>query len=97
MNNTTAGIVFIASLIVALALAYKPLGDYMYRVVTPTRHARVERWIYRAIGLGQVEMVKDPRFGCYLFARTEEAVASMKRLRSGEAQHIAFRGEHNDG
>src|SRR5215469_17804613 len=51
MNNTTAGVIFIASLIVALALSYKPLGDYMYRVVTPTRHARVERVIYRTIGV----------------------------------------------
>src|SRR5258706_3852099 len=51
MSNTTAGVIFIASLIVALALAYRPLGDYMYRVVTSTRHARVERVIYRVIGV----------------------------------------------
>jgi K+-transporting ATPase ATPase A chain len=51
MNNTAAGVIFIAALILALALSYRPLGDYMYRVVTPTRHARVERGIYRVIGV----------------------------------------------
>jgi K+-transporting ATPase ATPase A chain len=51
MSDATAGIVFIAVLALALALAYKPLGDYMYRVVSSTRHLRVERVMYRAIGV----------------------------------------------
>ena len=51
MNSTTAGIIFIASLILALVLVYKPFGDYMYRVVTGRKHSRVERGIYRLIGV----------------------------------------------
>ena len=51
MSSTVAGVLFIGSLLVALALAYRPLGDYMYRVITPTKHSRVERVIYRAIGV----------------------------------------------
>jgi K+-transporting ATPase ATPase A chain len=51
MSNTTAGILFIVSLAVALALAYRPLGDYMYRVVSSTRHLRVERVMYRLVGV----------------------------------------------
>src|SRR5215475_13294280 len=51
MSNTTAGVIFIASLIAALALVYRPLGDYMYRVVSATRHLKVERVIYRTIGV----------------------------------------------
>ncbi|MGW4739340.1 potassium-transporting ATPase subunit KdpA [Nocardia xishanensis] len=50
MNTTTAGIVFVASLVLALALAHVPLGDYMYRVYTSAKHSRAERLIYRAIG-----------------------------------------------
>ncbi|WP_141585795.1 potassium-transporting ATPase subunit KdpA [Actinomadura sp. WMMA1423] len=50
MSSTVAGIVFIGSLVVALALAYRPLGDHMYRVYNGTRHARVERTAYRLIG-----------------------------------------------
>ena len=34
------------------ALAYRRFGDYMYRVVcTRTRHSRVERAIYRLVGV----------------------------------------------
>jgi K+-transporting ATPase ATPase A chain len=51
MSSTGAAAIFIASLVLVLALLYRPLGDYMYRVVTPARHSRVERAIYRVIGV----------------------------------------------
>jgi K+-transporting ATPase ATPase A chain len=51
MSDTTAGILFIVSLAVALAIAYRPLGDYMYRVVESKRHLRVERGMYRLVGV----------------------------------------------
>ena len=51
MGATAAGATFIASLIVALAVAYRPLGDYMYRAITATKHWRAERLIYRAVGV----------------------------------------------
>ncbi|MGV9969529.1 potassium-transporting ATPase subunit KdpA [Nocardia beijingensis] len=50
MSTATAGIAFVASLILALALVHVPLGDYMYRVYDGREHARVERLVYRAIG-----------------------------------------------
>ncbi|WP_067797398.1 potassium-transporting ATPase subunit KdpA [Nocardia beijingensis] len=50
MTTTTAGIAFVASLILALALVHVPLGDYMYRVYDGREHSRVERLVYRAIG-----------------------------------------------
>ncbi|MEU2030075.1 potassium-transporting ATPase subunit KdpA [Nocardia amamiensis] len=50
MSTTTAGIAFVASLILALALVHVPLGDYMYRVYSGRKHSRVERVVYRAIG-----------------------------------------------
>ncbi|MGW2155877.1 potassium-transporting ATPase subunit KdpA [Nonomuraea sp. NPDC001699] len=43
--------IFIASLIAALALVHKPLGDHMYRVYSTTRHNAVERGIYRLLGV----------------------------------------------
>jgi K+-transporting ATPase ATPase A chain len=51
MNDTAAGILFIVALVVALALAYRPLGDYVYRVVEGRKHSRPERVIYRLIGV----------------------------------------------
>jgi K+-transporting ATPase ATPase A chain len=50
MSNTAAGVLFTVSLVAALALAYRPLGDYLYRVVESRRHLRVERVMYRLIG-----------------------------------------------
>jgi K+-transporting ATPase ATPase A chain len=46
----SAGIAFLALLVVALAVVHVPLGDYMYRVYTSARDWRVERVIYRIVG-----------------------------------------------
>lgn len=40
----------LATLVGMLALVYRPLGDYMGRVFTTTKHLRVERGFYRLIG-----------------------------------------------
>jgi K+-transporting ATPase ATPase A chain len=50
VSTTTAGIIFLALLIVALAAVHVPLGDYMYRVYSSDKHSRGERVIYRLIG-----------------------------------------------
>ncbi|PRY20592.1 potassium-transporting ATPase subunit KdpA [Pseudosporangium ferrugineum] len=46
-----AGWLFVGTLIVALVAAYRPFGDYMYRVVNGTRATVVERGLYRLIGV----------------------------------------------
>jgi K+-transporting ATPase ATPase A chain len=51
MSTTAAGVIFIVSLVAALALSYRFLGDYMYRVVTGTKHSKVEYGIYRVMGV----------------------------------------------
>jgi len=51
MSTAATGTIFIVSLIVALAIAYRYFGDYMYRVVIGTKHSRVERLIYRTVGV----------------------------------------------
>ncbi|WP_066360388.1 potassium-transporting ATPase subunit KdpA [Herbidospora mongoliensis] len=56
------GWLFILSLIVALALVYKPLGDYMHRVYTGTKHNAVERVTYRLLG---VQSGTEQRWGAY--------------------------------
>lgn len=50
MTDTAAGILFLATIIVALAAVHVPLGDYMYRVYSARTHARAERAVYRMIG-----------------------------------------------
>jgi len=51
MTATTAGVLFVLSIVAALAAVYRPFGDHMYRVVSGTRHSRVERGIYRLVGV----------------------------------------------
>lgn len=50
MDTTLAGILFLGSLVIALAVVYRPLGDYMYRVYSRPEHGRVERAAYRLVG-----------------------------------------------
>ncbi|MES9536559.1 MULTISPECIES: potassium-transporting ATPase subunit KdpA [unclassified Actinomadura] len=51
MGSTTAGIVFVASLLLALAAVHVPLGDHMYRVYSSPRHLRVEKALYKVMGV----------------------------------------------
>jgi K+-transporting ATPase ATPase A chain len=51
MSSDISAVIFIGALVLGLALAYRPMGDVMYRVVESTRHLRVERGIYRLIGV----------------------------------------------
>ncbi|BCB90670.1 hypothetical protein Psuf_079830 [Phytohabitans suffuscus] len=45
------GAVFVVSLVAALAVAYRFVGDYLYRAVAGTRHSAVERGVYRLVGV----------------------------------------------
>jgi potassium-transporting ATPase potassium-binding subunit len=63
MSTTTAGFVFLATLLIALAVSYRPLGDYMARTYMSDRHLRVERFVYRATG---VNPDADQKWGTYL-------------------------------
>ncbi|MFI5496318.1 potassium-transporting ATPase subunit KdpA [Actinoplanes sp. NPDC051859] len=46
-----AGWLFVATLVLALIAVYRPFGDYLYRVVSGTRHHAVERGVYRLVGV----------------------------------------------
>jgi K+-transporting ATPase ATPase A chain len=43
--------VFVITLILAIAVCHRPLGDYTYKVVTSRRNNVVERGIYRLVGV----------------------------------------------
>jgi len=62
MSDTTAGLLQAGALIAALALCYKPVGDYMARVLTGERDLKVERGIYRLVG---VDSKADQRWSVY--------------------------------
>ncbi|MFE0633416.1 potassium-transporting ATPase subunit KdpA [Streptomyces sp. NPDC058864] len=63
MNDTLAGWLQILALVGALALTYRPLGDYMAHTLTSVKHLRVERFAYR---LGGVDGDADQKWSVYL-------------------------------
>ncbi|WP_328862117.1 potassium-transporting ATPase subunit KdpA [Streptomyces sp. NBC_00306] len=62
MSPILAAVLQVLALIVALALAYRPLGDYMARVYSSTKHLRVEKWIYKAIGANPSAEMRWPAY-----------------------------------
>ena len=65
MSDTTAGLLQIGALLAALALCYRPLGDYLARTFTTEKDLRVERVIYRVVG---VDPRADQRWQVYATA-----------------------------
>src|SRR5215470_14838424 len=63
MSSTAAGWLQFALLVVALAACYVPLGNYIARVFTDTRHWRVERGIYKLTG---IDPDADMRWSVYV-------------------------------
>ncbi|GAA2183935.1 potassium-transporting ATPase subunit KdpA [Micromonospora lupini] len=51
MTMTTAGVIFIVTLVAALVAVYRPFGDYMFRAVSGTKQSLAERGVYRLVGV----------------------------------------------
>jgi K+-transporting ATPase ATPase A chain len=51
MSGAWAGVVFVGTLIAALAVVHRPLGDYMARVLAGRKHLAVEKVVYRVGGV----------------------------------------------
>src|SRR5215472_10774719 len=51
MSNATAGWLQLGLLVAALAACYVPLGNYMAHIFTTDKHWRVERGLYKLIGV----------------------------------------------
>jgi potassium-transporting ATPase potassium-binding subunit len=63
VNDTLAGWIQVLTLIGALALSYRPLGDWMAHLLTSPNHWRAERFLYR---LGGVDGDADQKWTAYL-------------------------------
>ncbi|WP_405812093.1 potassium-transporting ATPase subunit KdpA [Streptomyces sp. NBC_01520] len=62
MSSQTAGVLQLLALIAALALAYRPLGDYMAGVYSSEKHYRPEKWIYKAVGANPSAEMRWPAY-----------------------------------
>ncbi|MGY1772079.1 potassium-transporting ATPase subunit KdpA [Blastococcus sp. SYSU D00813] len=63
MSSTAAGWLQAGLLVAALVAVHRPLGDRMARVFTDARHRRVERAVYRLVG---VDAGAEQRWPVYL-------------------------------
>ncbi|ALG13077.1 potassium-transporting ATPase subunit KdpA [Kibdelosporangium phytohabitans] len=62
MSPTWAGLLQVGLLLLALAVVYKPLGDYMARVFTAKKHLRLERAVYK---VGRVDPDSEQHWKTY--------------------------------
>ncbi|PBC71167.1 K+-transporting ATPase ATPase A chain [Streptomyces sp. TLI_235] len=63
MSSTAAGWLQALALVGALALCYRPLGDYIAKLLASAKHLRVERGLYKVVG---VDGDADQRWPVYL-------------------------------
>ena len=62
LSDTVAGLLQVAVLVAVLAAVHVPLGDHMARTFSSARHTRVEKGVYRLVG---VDPDADQRWSVY--------------------------------
>jgi len=88
MSVATAGWLQLALLIVALGACYIPVGNYMAHIFTTDKHWRVERGIYKMIG---VDPAADQKWSVYLRSMLAFSAVSVLFLYGLERlQHYLF-------
>jgi K+-transporting ATPase ATPase A chain len=63
MNDTAAGWLQFGLLFAALAACYVPLGNYIAKIYTADKHWRIERGIYKTIG---IDPSADQKWSSYI-------------------------------
>ena len=74
MSPAVAAGLQIALVVIVLALIHVPLGDYMARIFTSTRHNRFERGLYRTL---RIDAKADQRWTTYLISVLAFTVVSI--------------------
>lgn len=74
MSSTLAGVLTVAALVAALAVAHRPVGDHVHRSLTSSRHLRVERAFYR---LTRIDPDADQRWSTYALSLLGFSLASV--------------------
>src|SRR5258707_5096646 len=88
MSVATAGWLQLGLLIVALGACYVPVGNYMAHIFTTHKHWRVERGIYKMIG---VDPAADQKWSGYLRSMTAFCAVSVLFLYGLDGlQHYLF-------
>jgi K+-transporting ATPase ATPase A chain len=75
MSSSLAGVLQLVALVIALAVCYRPLGDYIAYVFTSDKHLKVESGLYKIIG---IDPEADQKWGTY--ARSMLAFSAVSLL-----------------
>ena len=95
MSDTTAGLLQVGLLIVALAACYRPLGAYMARVYESEHDSRAERVIYRVMGVDSKADQRWPTYARSLLAFSAVSVLflyALQRFQSHLPLSLGFPG-----
>ncbi len=92
LTDATAGLFTIATLLAMLALAYIPLGDHLAGVLTPTHHTRIERGLYRTLGVNPDEQQRARSYIIAVLAFSAVSIAILFAILLGQAQLPYDRG-----
>jgi potassium-transporting ATPase potassium-binding subunit len=88
MNSALAGWLQLGLLVLALAVCYKPIGDYMAHIFTTDKDWRVERRLYKLIG---IDHAADQKWSAYLRSMLAFSLVSVLFLYGLERlQHYLF-------
>ena len=88
MNSALAGWLQLGLLVLALAVCYKPIGDYMAHIFTTDKDWRVERRLYKLIG---IDHTADQKWSAYLRSMLAFSLVSVLFLYGLERlQHYLF-------
>ena len=93
MSDTSAGLLQAGALIAALALCYRPLGGYLARALSSEHDLRVERLVYRLVG---VDRKADQRWTVYAVSVLAFSFVSVlllyvvQRVQSGLPLSVGF-------
>ncbi|MFE6744098.1 potassium-transporting ATPase subunit KdpA [Streptomyces tubercidicus] len=93
MSPVLAGVLQLTALVAALALAYRPLGDFMAAVYSSPKHLRVEKVIYRCIGANADVQMRWPAYLRSVLAFSAVGVVFLyllQRLQGGMPLSLGF-------
>ena len=92
MSDTAAGLLTVLALVVVLGVTHVPLGDYMARVYSSTKHGRAERALYRLCRIDPDADQSWPTYGLSVLGFSLASVLFLLRPATGSAAAAALAG-----
>ncbi len=92
LGDTASGLLTLAALLAILALTYVPLGTYLTAVLTPVRHTRAERGLYRLLGVDPDGQQNARSYALAVLAFSLVSILVLVAILMGQAQLPFNRG-----